>query len=288
MGSGLILLVIVGAWLAVLVPMGLRSHDAEVSSRTGERFGDAVRVLRRRSAVAPLEHEYFSPADDGADPADEESAAPGRQWLPTLRSLFPRGLWRAPVDLLHGARDRWQDHRAHRPAVTPAGRRRRVLVTLVLLAVATWGAGQVGPVWLVDVAGLSAVTALLFLVGCRRQALSRSTRLDADRQPELRRRERAAPAEYAPAEYAPVARPRTEPLPVVETLPVAAPAPARRRVRPAVGAEWQPVPVPLPSYVGKPTAPHRAARLVEAEPWEPAEVDDDQGVFEPRRVVGGW
>jgi hypothetical protein len=47
-GSGLILLVIVGAWLAVLVPMALRSHDASSSLSSVDRFNDAMRVLSRR------------------------------------------------------------------------------------------------------------------------------------------------------------------------------------------------------------------------------------------------
>ena len=48
MGSGLILLVIVGAWLAVLVPMALRSHDSASSLSSVDRFNDAMRVLSRR------------------------------------------------------------------------------------------------------------------------------------------------------------------------------------------------------------------------------------------------
>lgn len=48
MGSGLILLVIVGAWLAVLVPMALRSHDSSTSLSSVDRFNDAMRVLSRR------------------------------------------------------------------------------------------------------------------------------------------------------------------------------------------------------------------------------------------------
>ncbi|MCU1592321.1 MAG: hypothetical protein JWP11_3577 [Frankiales bacterium] len=48
MGSGLILLVIVGAWLAVLLPMALRSHDASSSLSSVDRFNDAMRVLSRR------------------------------------------------------------------------------------------------------------------------------------------------------------------------------------------------------------------------------------------------
>ena len=48
MGSGLILLFVVGAWLAVLVPMALRSHDASTSLSSVDRFNDAMRVLSRR------------------------------------------------------------------------------------------------------------------------------------------------------------------------------------------------------------------------------------------------
>lgn len=49
MGSGLILLVIVGAWLAVLVPMALKSHDSAASLGSVDRFSDAMRVLSRRT-----------------------------------------------------------------------------------------------------------------------------------------------------------------------------------------------------------------------------------------------
>lgn len=51
MGSGLILLVIVGAWLAVLVPMALRSHDSSTSLSSVDRFSDAMRVLSRREQM---------------------------------------------------------------------------------------------------------------------------------------------------------------------------------------------------------------------------------------------
>jgi hypothetical protein len=47
-GSGLILLVIVGAWLAVLVPMAVRSHDSTSALKSADRFSDAMRVLSAR------------------------------------------------------------------------------------------------------------------------------------------------------------------------------------------------------------------------------------------------
>lgn len=48
MGSGLILLGIAGAWLAVLVPMALRSHQSARALSSADRFSDAMRVLSRR------------------------------------------------------------------------------------------------------------------------------------------------------------------------------------------------------------------------------------------------
>ena len=54
MGSGLILLAIVGAWLAVLVPMALRKHDAS-NLGTVDKFHDAMRVLSRRDAARAQE-----------------------------------------------------------------------------------------------------------------------------------------------------------------------------------------------------------------------------------------
>ncbi len=48
MGSGLILLGIAGAWLAVLVPMALRSHESSRALSSADRFSDAMRVLSRR------------------------------------------------------------------------------------------------------------------------------------------------------------------------------------------------------------------------------------------------
>jgi hypothetical protein len=70
-GSGLILLVIVGAWLAVLVPMALRSHESSASLTSVDRFSDAMRVLsrrdERRAIVVPK-----APRDETAGPTVAE------------------------------------------------------------------------------------------------------------------------------------------------------------------------------------------------------------------------
>src|ERR1700712_1759761 len=46
--SALIMLVIVGMWLAVLGPVWLRRHDAVYESRSVDKFSAAMRVLARR------------------------------------------------------------------------------------------------------------------------------------------------------------------------------------------------------------------------------------------------
>ena len=182
MGSGLILLVIVGAWLAVLVPMGLRSHDSAVSSRAPERFGDAMRVLSRRSALPS----GWSDDDDLLeDPGDE----PGRRrLLPALRS---------PLPALRGALT----------AASPAARRRRTLVGLLGLAVLTLVAGLVGPTALLGVSALAAGLAALFAASCRRAAVARQrARYEADlaaaRDEALRQAELAEQEELAERERA--------------------------------------------------------------------------------------
>ena len=304
MGSGLILLVIVGAWLAVLVPMGLRPSDGTATSRSAERWSEAVRVLSRRSPAAPPSDElaYDELAYDEVPGEDEpvpDEHPPLRRldglrgWLPTAHELRA-----APGALVRGARATLADRRtgrAQRPRRSPAARRRRVLVALVLLTVLAAAAGQVGPAWLLDVAGASAVLALLFLVSCRRAAARRSLARQAHerraQQAAARRADDRRRAEAEHVQVVPVVAQVAGQVEVdvdVEVEVVAVP----QQARPAAGAEWQPVPVPLPTYVGKATAPRRHAPVVEPDSWTPVQggevADDEQGVFEPRRVVSGW
>ncbi|MDX6199002.1 MAG: hypothetical protein QOJ79_2153 [Actinomycetota bacterium] len=76
MGSGLILLVIVGAWLAVLVPMALRSHDSASSLSSVDRFNDAMRVLSRREQTGR------AGARSLVMPARPEASTPERPTVP--------------------------------------------------------------------------------------------------------------------------------------------------------------------------------------------------------------
>ena len=247
MGSGLILLVIVGAWLAVLVPMALRSSDAANALGSVDKFHDAMRVLSRRDArAAAREAEDEVPPDPpgGGEPAP----APYR---------------RSSASSPEAARAR-----AH-----AAARRAKVLVVLVALAVLTLVGAVVGPLWLLA----PHLLIDLLLAGCvvhlRRLAVARAERdwraamaARAAAAPRRTRERVVAPAVRHPVHVAGVPdRMPPRPLPLDASLPAAcveqegpaALAPARG----AQGEAWLPVPVPIPTYLTAPTAPRRVVDL---------------------------
>ena len=275
--AGLILVVIVGAWLAVLVPMALRSHDSATSLKSADRFGDAMRVLSRRSSRDVL--------------------VPGRPHDSLVISET-----RSPRPVL-----------AEDPRVAgrrlAARRRARTLVVLLLLCLTSLGLVFAGVTW-----GLTAQLAcdgllVAFVAHLRKQAKLRAARQAA----ELRRARRPAPARYVPSVEGIPARLPARPAPLQAPLPIPA---ARYEDKPLVaaalapatsapvgtGAPWSPVPVPLPMYVGKAPAPRRPPRVLDlTKPgeWTAAlEGDDDldmapdgselEDILDRRRTVSGW
>jgi hypothetical protein len=259
-GSGLILLLIVGAWLAVLVPMALRSHEAASALGTVDRFSDAMRVLARRSSAS-------------------EAHAEAEADAPTARRRAPAAPPRT------------------RTGPTPAARRRRAVGVLVLLAVGALVGGILGPVWLLGVHALADGLLLAVFLWLRSQAVLREER--AWRAAMGDRRSGRASQPWSPLEElaaAPVAphvavygvpdrmparreiastdsvfdqyadapsRPRTAPVrPAVVLAPAAQVPPARG----AKGEPWQPVPVPVPTYVTAPRAPRRLIDLTAPSP----------------------
>ena len=288
--SGLILLVIVGAWLAVLVPMALRSHDSTSSLSSVDRFSDAMRVLSRR---------------EGPTSAGSRSVVvPPRPAPAGARDDALRG--RVP------SRDRvGQAHDRPAAPVPLAVRRRRTLLGLLGgTAVALLGSLVVGPLrW---VAVVLAVLAVAFVAHCRRQALLKAQRAPRAAAPSTgdRRRQHAvagAPPRRPASTRVPVhvagipARMPARPAPLSAPLP----APAARHDEPvpaaASGSAWSPVPVPVPTYVTKPVAPPRRPRVLDlTKPgeWTAALDTDDvgldilgddrelDGILERRRAVG--
>ncbi len=274
-GSGLILLVIVGAWLAVLVPLGLRSSGGPGSllpaaPREPLGAGEPGRVLSRRARAVPR-----PAADPEPDPEPERAAEPDP--VPVVRASGPR-------------RD-----------AAPAGvaaRRRRVLTLLALLVVTVVVAALAGPAVLVPVAVGLAVLLALLVVHLRRSAVRRRVQARAERRAreaalrlerfeEQERRRQEAEELALEQEFARLRRQvagipsRMPPRPAPPVVPEEQQVPLRQ----AAGAEWQPRPVPLPMYVRH--AADRAAR-VPAQPAGPPAVAPEPAPYEHRWVAGGW
>lgn len=299
--SGLILLVIVGAWLAVLVPMALRSHDAASATKTVDKFHDAMRVLSRREAVVP-------------EPVVAQKLIRAPKFAATKAVLSKRPVGRPVAS----------------PARALAARRRRVLLVLVVAALALFVGAGLGPRWLLAPGFALSVVVVAYLVQLRRQAVRRVERdwqrALGERVPQrtVRPAEPARTASSATnsartAESASVRHPIRYATPahvvgVPSRMPsrmvvdpswvapeaLAAASSAKARPRGAQGAPWQPVPVPAPIYLSAATAPRRVLDLTRVAQYTDgitaAERDlgiDDQGpdleeILEPRRTAGGW
>lgn len=321
MGSGLILLVIVAAWLAVLVPMALRSHESSTSLSSVDRFSDAMRVLSRRDAAArararreaeddPLSAQAWAenddPDDDAWDDAWDDDLAPVG-WRERLDA------WRERLPALP------RPSQAHGPS-TAADRRRRLLITLVGATVLATVGGLVGPRVLLAVAGLLGLAVVLFVVQLRRLAVARTVRSRPASAARATRAPTRAPTQRPAAPPAPVRRPapvvsssvrvqaadvyddQAVPEQVVaapavrhdEPLPAAvSPAPAA-----ALGGAWSPVPIPPPTYVTASRAP-RMVDLTRPGAWSqeqatrpaeelPGSAAADSPPTERRRAVNEW
>lgn len=306
MGSGLILLAIVGAWLAVLVPMALRRYDTS-NIVTVDKFHDAMRVLSRRGAAAGSPGE--AEVDDEPDRVGRVRAAAG-----VVR------------ERLAGRRDR--------PRPTAAARRRRLLLTLVVLSLTTLLGAVLGPLWLLAPHLVADLLLGAFVVHLRRTAVRRAEREwrgamagrpaepPASRRvaPEPRRARPAAgaarPLDAAPAvrrQAAAVAR-AAEPVlrsPVhvagipermpPRPAPLEAPAALHEELPAARGAQgeaWSPVPVPTPTYLSAPVAPRPVLDLTRAASDGLADAERELGIvddgpqldeiLERRRAVNDW
>ena len=317
-GSGLILLVIVAAWLAVLVPMALRSHDSSTSLSSVDRFSDAMRVLSRRDAAARARaSEVAGPARLGALDADLDDDAPLDDLADPYDGEPGRGelLMARMGPALGGVRERLR-------AGTPAARRRRLLGGLVLLAVVTLVAGLTGPGALLVVHALADVALVLFVLQLRRLQVRRAAqarRSAPARRPVRRPLPERSSVRVTPAPVAPrveqqlfdrVAFEAAEPQvfdqeagqEVVHEVVAAAAQHAddASPSSPGLGQPWSPVPVPPPVYVGAPVAPsRRTADLSHPGPSTDQaqyehllgtvdEAPDLDEVVERRRAVNEW
>lgn len=270
--AGLILVVIVGAWLAVLVPMAVHRHDSAASLKSADKFGDAMKVLSRRTTrdvVVPRR-----PADSMVI-SETRSPRPVAPSGPTGRQLA-------------------------------AQRRRRSLAVLAAVSWLTLVLAVVGVAGALYVHVLSDLLLVGFVVHLRKQAVLRAQRKAAEqrRQQRVPAPRRSLSVEGIPARMPSRPAPLTAPLPIpaarYEDKPaVPVPAPAATV---GAGAPWSPVPVPPPTYVGKATAPKRPPRVLDlTKPgeWTAALEGDDHEIdltdgseldeiLDRRRAVNDW
>lgn len=272
--AGLLLLVIVGAWLAVLVPMALRSHDSATSLRSADRFGDAMRVLSRRGA-----RDVLVPRRSSSTLVVSET-----------KSSRPVATDTAP-----------DTEAAPR---TAAERRLRTLQLLVGVDLLSLGLGLYGLRLLLALHVVCDLLLVAFVVHLRRQAVLRAQR----RRVQARRRAATVPAavrrapriagipDRMPARPAPLSQPLPAPAARYEDRPVPAAATG-------TDGSWSPVPVPPPTYVGKAMAPKpkpRVLDLTKPGAWTSALEGEDAGlgilddgpeleeILDRRRAVNGW
>ena len=263
MGSGLILLGIVVAWLAVLVPMALRSHDTASALKSADRFSDAMRVLSRRDERRGERRAVVVPRRPAADVPTLTLAERRRRTLIALLGIalvtLGLGLFGSTLLLvLHSLCDLllvgFVVH-CRRQAVLKAQRQRQ-------------RASAARP--------------------AARPAARSAARSATPRIAGIPNRMPARPAPLTAALPAPAAR--------YDDVSVAVAAAASGE------SSWDPVPVPPPVYVGKPVAPARPKRVLDlTKPGEWTATLEDSGldiledegpeleeILERRRAANGW
>lgn len=269
--SSLIFLVVIGLWMAYLVPTWLRRREQMSASRAGDRFSAAMRVLTRRPAPSARSHLSAAHAYVLTPPR----AALGEPGSPVMEAAAPSGT-RQPL-----------------PRVGLAVIGLLVLSALAVPASMALAVLTVAPPW--SPAAPGAVLVVLFpalRLRARRRTRSRSAGADGTTFSELE------PALSALADV-------DQDQQALSDGERSASATPERELRPG---EWTPVPVPLPSYLLKDEVPRRSASRLEldevsrwhadwrdlpaaaavAEPAFPDVDDDDIPTYSPpaRRALG--
>lgn len=258
--SGLIYAAIAIMWAAVLIPMWLRNHDSATENRSVERFGQAMRVLRR---------DQPRPSADRDLPVRETARAE------TARVEAPRPPRTAPAP------------RRRAPQPSLAQRRARTLGVLALLTGLLVLTAAVTPVpWWAPLPVFALLVA--FVVHLRVQARQRVQRHRVQRGRAARPLDESVtqPAPDAPQVAASGFVPGPSRAVVVETkgsrsTQSADAAATAESTAPATqdadDAEWRPNPLPLPTYVTAPKAvrPIKVIDLTTPGAWSSGRLIED-------------
>jgi hypothetical protein len=264
-GSGLILLVIVGAWLAVLVPMALKSHDSASSLSSVDRFSDAMRVLSRR----------------------EQTGRAGARSVVVPTAPAERAEWSPAVPVAV---------RRRRVLLTLVG------LSVVTLFVGFLGSAWGYLLFVVFAALASAYVAHLRRLAIRKQERVRQDWF-FDEGSAWAQQKGSTWAELVGGAQRVAGIPEAMPArPAPLTAPLPAPA-ARYEDPQPVAATWDAVEFPVPTYVNAPVAPPRPPRVLDLTrpgEWSAAMDADDVGlsildeddelddILDSRRASGDW
>lgn len=246
--SSLIFVAVVVAWAVYLVPMALRRHEEDASSRSVEGFSDRLRVLARRDAVSSTAAELVAAGRPVQQARDEEPAAP----TPAPRAARSVDV---PVDdaadvPADGPAAESTVRRRQSAAARRAAARRRRVFNLLLLAIVVVAALAIGKV--ADWVWLAAPVTLMvaWLVACRLMVKrERAARATPVRKRRTTLADEVVAAEDASQDTDDEVRDDTDEIPAVTAKVLDEPADATPAT-PVVDG-WTPVPVPLPTYVAK-------------------------------------
>ncbi len=260
--SGLIYAAIVAAWAAFLVPRWVRRNEEVERAREADVVR-GVRVLQRRPGPRFAPHRTVA-ADDGAVlHGGEDGLSVGGSSAETVDEHVE-----------HAAGRRRESDPLGAGFADAARRRRRILSVLLLTFVVTFVGSMAGvvPGWM---PGLSGLLTGAFLIMARRAAVMQAHR----RRIEARHARRAGDVEQDDVdEDGQSAEAGASALPRRLVLP----EPAQEA---EVADGWEPVPVPLPTYVTKPKAPpvERTIDLSRPGSWTSGRLDPVGSVELPRR-----
>lgn len=233
--SGLIYAAIVACWAAVLVPRWIRRNE-EVEHAREEDAARGVRVLEREQRAARVGH--------GA-------ARPGHPAMPTM--VHPPGR-------SHDEQADDDDANAEPVAATEfslAARRRRRVLTFLLLTLAGTVAGSVAGVLATGWAVAAAVLLVVFLMLARRAAVAEARRRARARRIAQLRAARSTAKESVDGQAALDGDEPAQPRKRVAVFDEPPPA------EPVDPHAWEPVPVPLPTYLTKAKAAPPVARKID-------------------------
>ncbi|WP_158372556.1 hypothetical protein [Cellulosimicrobium cellulans] len=290
-------LVVVGLWIAYLVPHKLRHRQQLLESRTDDRFSDALRVLavtgpegsgrRRRAEVAGGVRQDCGPVEKRAG-----LLTPG-----TGNRLARTERGGAEVDRPHGTQDRIGADAARRAAQLQAAHaaatarrgaaaRRRGALAGVLLAASVVGWVVAGVTALGVLAGVVPTVLLAGVLGLGRRAVVQGRLAEDEWQRRIDEataplRERAArPGRKGAAGRA--VHPSLTETQAIERVRADAPVRTSTRVHDGgrEGDTWTPVAVPRPTYATKAPAPRR-------EPAPLGEVEGSTHAAPARRTATG-